>query len=308
MLLYDCHNTRILRVTPLLPFRNKSIVPRHHYACLMFNKCLIEYHGKGALKENVVWSPYYIPSSSKVGVLRDSPQDFWLQTENLLTFSSISSWCVAFWQFVVFQDLRCLLRMCQLLLKTSQWPPWPESWYQGQSTWHQVDPYDIYLGSSWSHFSGQGGDSRDSLTSFTALLASNLLAQFSRQIAIQILVLESPKFVGNSQYVHFSQLTDWAMCHLHVKKTTFEVEKTTFQPTFGSSFVSQTTLSVNWYMNTIWTPFLHLGLVQSSNILTRYVTRTFYDQGTKLFLKYRTSRAEGFTIKVECSGVHCMLQ
>jgi hypothetical protein len=32
---------------------------------------------------------------------------------------------------------------------------WPESWYQGQSTWHQVDPNDIYLGSSWSHFSGQ---------------------------------------------------------------------------------------------------------------------------------------------------------
>jgi hypothetical protein len=33
---------------------------------------------------------------------------------------------------------------------------WPESWYQGQSPWHQVDPNDIYLGSSWSHFSGQG--------------------------------------------------------------------------------------------------------------------------------------------------------
>jgi hypothetical protein len=32
---------------------------------------------------------------------------------------------------------------------------WPESWYQGQSPWHQVDPNDIYLGSSWSHFSGQ---------------------------------------------------------------------------------------------------------------------------------------------------------
>jgi hypothetical protein len=38
-------------------------------------------------------------------------------------------------------------------------------------------------------------DSRDS--SFTALLASNLLAQFSRQIVIQILGLESPKVCGN---------------------------------------------------------------------------------------------------------------
>jgi hypothetical protein len=34
------------------------------------------------------------------------------------------------------------------------------------------------------------GDSRDSPTSFTALLASNMLAQFSRQIVIQILGLE----------------------------------------------------------------------------------------------------------------------
>jgi hypothetical protein len=41
------------------------------------------------------------------------------------------------------------------------------------------------------------GDSRDSSTSFTALLASNLLAQFSRQIVIQILGLESPNVCGN---------------------------------------------------------------------------------------------------------------
>jgi hypothetical protein len=39
--------------------------------------------------------------------------------------------------------------------------------------------------------------SRDSPTSFTALLASNLLAQFSRQIVIQILGLESSKVCGN---------------------------------------------------------------------------------------------------------------
>jgi hypothetical protein len=41
------------------------------------------------------------------------------------------------------------------------------------------------------------GDSRYSPTSFTALLASNLLAQFSRQVVIQILGLESPKVCGN---------------------------------------------------------------------------------------------------------------
>jgi hypothetical protein len=40
-------------------------------------------------------------------------------------------------------------------------------------------------------------DSRDSPTSFTALLALNLLAQFSRQIVIQILGLVSPKVCGN---------------------------------------------------------------------------------------------------------------
>jgi hypothetical protein len=34
-------------------------------------------------------------------------------------------------------------------------------------------------------------------SSFTALLASNLLAQFSRQIVIQIIGLESPKVCGN---------------------------------------------------------------------------------------------------------------
>jgi hypothetical protein len=53
---------------------------------------------------------------------------------------------MAFSLFVLFQDLRCLLRMSQLLRRTSQC---------------------IYLGGH--------GDSRDSSTSFTALLASNLL-------------------------------------------------------------------------------------------------------------------------------------
>jgi hypothetical protein len=47
-------------------------------------------------------------------------------------------------------------------------------------------------------------DSRDSYTSFTALLASNLLAQFSRQIFIQILGLELPKVCGNLAVCHFS--------------------------------------------------------------------------------------------------------
>jgi hypothetical protein len=41
------------------------------------------------------------------------------------------------------------------------------------------------------------GGHGDFPTSFTALLASNLLAQFSRQIVIQILGLESPKLCGN---------------------------------------------------------------------------------------------------------------
>jgi hypothetical protein len=44
---------------------------------------------------------------------------------------------------------------------------------------------------------GGHGDSRDSPTSFTALLASNLLSQFSRHIVIQIQGLESPKVCGN---------------------------------------------------------------------------------------------------------------
>jgi hypothetical protein len=46
-------------------------------------------------------------------------------------------------------------------------------------------------------FLGGHRDNRDSPTSFTALLASNLLAQFSRQIVIQILGLESPKVCGD---------------------------------------------------------------------------------------------------------------
>jgi hypothetical protein len=48
------------------------------------------------------------------------------------------------------------------------------------------------------YFLGGHWDSRDSPTSFTALLASNLLAQFSRQIIIQILGLE-PKNEQNGK-------------------------------------------------------------------------------------------------------------
>jgi hypothetical protein len=110
-----------------------------------------------------------ITSSSRVGVLRDShkisdskPRICWHDASK---FSSISSWCMAFWLFVVFQDLRCLLSMSQLLLRTSQC---------------------IFLG-------GHG----DSPTSFTALLASNLLAQYSRQIVVQILGMASQKVCGN---------------------------------------------------------------------------------------------------------------
>jgi hypothetical protein len=52
------------------------------------------------------------------------------------------------------------------------------------------------------YFLGGHGDRLDS--PFTALLASNLLAQFSRQIVIQILGLELPKVCGNlAVYVHF---------------------------------------------------------------------------------------------------------
>jgi hypothetical protein len=40
-------------------------------------------------------------------------------------------------------------------------------------------------------FFGGHGDSRESPTSFTALLALNLLAQFSRQIVIQIIGLDT---------------------------------------------------------------------------------------------------------------------
>jgi hypothetical protein len=55
----------------------------------------------------------------------------------------------------------------------------------------------LLLRTSQCIFFGGHGDSRDSPTSFTALLASNLLAQFSRHIVIQILGLESPKVCGN---------------------------------------------------------------------------------------------------------------
>jgi hypothetical protein len=55
----------------------------------------------------------------------------------------------------------------------------------------------LFLRTSQCIFLGGHGNSRDFPTSFTALLASNLLAQFSRQIAIQILALESPKVCRN---------------------------------------------------------------------------------------------------------------
>jgi hypothetical protein len=60
-----------------------------------------------------------------------------------------------------------------------------------------VSRYEVYAKNVSVYFLGGHGDSRDSPTSFTALLASNLLAQFSRQIVLQILGLESPKVCGN---------------------------------------------------------------------------------------------------------------
>jgi hypothetical protein len=60
----------------------------------------------------------------------------------------------------------------------------------------------LLLRTSQCIFLGGHGDIRDSPTSFTALLALNLLAQFSRQIVIQILGLESKGFVGISKKVH----------------------------------------------------------------------------------------------------------
>jgi hypothetical protein len=65
----------------------------------------------------------------------------------------------------------------------------------------------LLLRTSQCIFLGGHGDSRDFPTSFTALLASNLLAQFSRQIVIQIFSSESKKFVGISQCVHFRLLS-----------------------------------------------------------------------------------------------------
>jgi hypothetical protein len=61
----------------------------------------------------------------------------------------------------------------------------------------------LLLRTSQCIFLGGHGDSRDSPTSFTALLASNLLAQFSRQIVIQIISLESPKVCGNLALLPF---------------------------------------------------------------------------------------------------------
>jgi hypothetical protein len=65
----------------------------------------------------------------------------------------------------------------------------------------------LLLRTSQSIFLGCLGDSRDSHTSFTALLASNLIAQFSRQIVIQILGLDfgvTKSLWGISEHVHFS--------------------------------------------------------------------------------------------------------
>jgi hypothetical protein len=56
------------------------------------------------------------------------------------------------------------------------------------------------------YFFGGHGDRRDSPTSFTALLAPNLLAQFSLQIDIQILGLESPKVCGNHALLLFREI------------------------------------------------------------------------------------------------------
>jgi hypothetical protein len=69
-------------------------------------------------------------------------------------------------------------------------------------------------------------DSQDSPTSFTALLASNLLAQFSRQIVIQILSLESPKVCRNLA-VHSFKLLEYSNDPLdtHI-----------FRPSFCSGF------------------------------------------------------------------------
>jgi hypothetical protein len=55
-------------------------------------------------------------------------------------------------------------------------------------------------------FLGGHGDSRDSSTSFTAFLASNLLAQFSRQIVIQIFSSESKKSLWESHIFKASSL------------------------------------------------------------------------------------------------------
>jgi hypothetical protein len=69
--------------------------------------------------------------------------------------------------------------------------------------------HGFLLRTSLCIFFGGHGDSRDSPTSFTALLASNLLAQFSRQIVIQILGWSHQKFVGISLYVHFRSALAW---------------------------------------------------------------------------------------------------
>jgi hypothetical protein len=61
----------------------------------------------------------------------------------------------------------------------------------------EVFAKNVSAAASQCIFLGGHRDSRGSFTSFTALLASNLLAQFSRQIVIQILGLELKKVCGN---------------------------------------------------------------------------------------------------------------
>jgi hypothetical protein len=79
-----------------------------------------------------------------------SERPFSLALLNILHFSSATDQCTVSYSVKPGNKWYHLLRKLFGL-----WYAWPESWYQGQSTWHQVDPNDIYLGSSWSHFSGQ---------------------------------------------------------------------------------------------------------------------------------------------------------
>jgi hypothetical protein len=77
--------------------------------------------------------------------------------------------------------------------------------------------YLLLLRTSQCIFLGGHGDSRDSSTSFTALLASNLLAQFSRQIFIQIFGLESPKVCENLAVASYGKSQMFIDGHLEHK-------------------------------------------------------------------------------------------